>query len=136
MLDYTSNKKSGTGPVGNVFNVNAQWFDTLTARVGAGVGARTLLYFQGGVAWSQTSSNVTNAGVQIGQISNNRTGWTFGAGVEYLFAPNWSVFLEYNYMQFRSASYNLTGACAANCPLTFSMNDQNVLLGLNFRFHP
>ena len=71
MFDGTSNKKSGTfatGPLaGDVANFNNQWFDTLTARLGYAVQPNWLLYFQGGGAWAQTSTNITAAGVQIGQ---------------------------------------------------------------------
>ena len=32
--------------------------------------------------------------------SNDRSGWTVGGGLEYMFGPGWSVFGEYNYMDF------------------------------------
>jgi outer membrane immunogenic protein len=135
LLDYTSLSSSGTGPGGNVVNFNAQWFDTLTARLGYAVMPNALIYLQGGAAWSHTSANVTNGGIQIGQVSNTRSGWTIGGGFEYAFAPNWSAFLEYNYMGFDSGAYSLTGACALNCPVSFRTNEQTILVGVNYRFH-
>ena len=30
----------------------------------------------------------------------DRSGWTVGGGLEWMFAPGWSVFGEYNYMDF------------------------------------
>ena len=93
------------GPV--VANFNNQWFDTLTGRLGYAVAPTWLLYFQGGAAWGHTSTNITFAGIQTGQSSNTRTGWTVGGGVEWMFAPHWSVFLEGNWMDFGGPSGTL-----------------------------
>jgi outer membrane immunogenic protein len=142
MLDYTSNKKSGTfadgvfgGALGSpVANFNNQWFDTLTARIGYAVVPETLLYFQGGGAWAHTSTNVTYGGVQFGQTSNTRSGWTIGGGVEWMFVPHWSVFLEYNYMDFGTKDGNVIGDGAVVYPVSFKANQQDVLVGLNFHF--
>jgi outer membrane immunogenic protein len=134
MTDWTDLHSSGTFNNNAAVNFDAQWFDTLTARLGYAVVPNTLLYFQGGVAWSHNSANVTTNNVQNGQISNTRTGWTIGGGVEYMFAPNWSTFLEYNYMDFGSSA---TSAASSICPAgcSFSTNEQTILVGLNFRFH-
>ena len=133
MYDWTNLHSSGSNSNAAV-NFDAQWFDTLTARIGYAVVPNTLLYFQGGVAWSHNSANVTTNNNQVGQISNTRTGWTIGGGAEYMFAPNWSTFIEYNYMDFGSSSTSASStACPAGC--FFKTNEQTVLVGLNFRFH-
>ena len=133
MFDGTSNKKSGTfatGPLaGDVANFNNQWFDTLTARLGYAVQPDWLLYFQGGGAWAQTSTNITAAGLQIGQTSSTRTGWTIGGGLEWMFAPHWSTFLEGNYMDFGSNSGTVAGI-----PVTAKTTESNVLVGVNYHF--
>jgi outer membrane immunogenic protein len=132
LLDYTSNNKSGTfttGPLaGYVANFNNQWFDTLTARAGYAVQPALLLYFQGGAAWAHTSTNVS-LGAVGGQTSNSTTGWTIGGGVDWMFAPHWSTFLEGNYMDFGSAS-----ATVAGVPVTAKATVSNVLVGLNYHF--
>lgn len=133
LLDYTSNSTSGTfagGPLaGGVANFNNQWFDTLTARLGYAVQPNWLLYFQGGAAWANTSTNVTFGGVQFGQTSNTRSGWTIGGGVEWMFATHWSAFLEGNYMNFGSSSAGVAGI-----PVSFKATESNVLIGVNYRF--
>ena len=114
MFDATSNKRSRTlvnGPLpGAVVNFNNQWFDTLTGRLGYAVAPSTLFYFQGGGAWAHTSTNVTAGGVQIGQTSATRSGWTIGGGVEWMFAPHWTCVsrgqLHGLRVQVRSCSYS------------------------------
>jgi outer membrane immunogenic protein len=147
MFDGTSNNKSGTFPAGAfgapvgsqaVANFNNQWFDTLTARLGYAVQPNWLLYFQGGAAWGHTSTNVTFLGNQFGQTSNTRTGWTVGGGVEWMFAPHWSAFLEGNYMDFRSNSGTLVTpigtVCSVGCSFSAKTTESNVLVGVNYRF--
>ena len=142
MFDGTSLHSSGTfggnSPfAGSVGNSNTQWFNALTARIGYSVVPAGLIYLQGGGAWIHTSQNITTAGVQTGQISNSNAGWTIGGGYEYKFAPNWSAFLEYNYMNFGTTSGTAIipgGACAGGCPFSTKSDMQNVLVGVNYRF--
>ncbi len=77
------------------------WVDLLTVRAGYAVGPAWLLDFQGDGAARNSDVQLFNpAGTFLGEVSKTRTGWTIGAGSEYKFAPNWSVFLEYNYADF------------------------------------
>ena len=92
-------KRSGiAGGTFNGFSVALRttgW--TFDRRVGYSMEPIWLLYFQGGGAWRNSDVQLFNiAGTQVGEVSKTRTGWTIGAGSEYKFAPNWSVFLEYN----------------------------------------
>jgi outer membrane immunogenic protein len=142
MFNATSNSRSGTigsGPLaGDVINFNNQWFDTLTGRLGYSWVPKWMIYFQGGAAWAHTSSNITAAGVQIGQASTTRTGWTIGGGVEWMFLPHWSAFLEGNYMDFGSTSGTATVAgtsCAAGCAFSAKATESTVLVGLNYRWY-
>src|SRR5271169_823307 len=136
LLDYTSNSKSGTigtGTLaGTVVNFNNQWFDTLTGRVGYAVQPAWLFYFQGGAAWAHTSTNFSGPTI-AGQTSNSTTGWTIGGGIEWMFAPHWSAFLEGNYMDFGSRSGNVT-LNTVPVPVTVKATESTVLVGLNYRF--
>jgi outer membrane immunogenic protein len=141
MFDGTSNSRSGTIGGGAlpaaVANFNNQWFDTLTGRLGYSWVPDWMVYFQGGAAWGHTSTNVTLNGLQIGQTGNTRTGWTIGGGVEWMFAPHWSAFLEGNYMDFGSQSataFTTVGACSVGCGFTAKATESNVLVGVNYRF--
>src|SRR5438105_3416032 len=65
-----------------------------------------LLYAKGGVAFTDTTLGVAVAGVPVAfaTTGNNKTGWTAGAGIEYMFTPNWSVKGEYQYYNFASTT--------------------------------
>ena len=140
MFNGTTNSRSGTiafGPLaGAVVDFNNQWFDTLTGRLGYAVQPNWLFYFQGGAVWGHTSTDITFNGVQIGQASNTRTGWTIGGGVEWMFAPHWSAFLEGNYMDFGSndGTAFTPVACPAGCPFSAKATESTVLVGVNYRF--
>jgi outer membrane immunogenic protein len=112
-----------------------RWFDTLTGRVGYLFRPDFLFYGQGGAAWAQHDVTfVDGFGTQVGEISKNKTGWTAGTGVEWMFAPHWSVFLEYNFMGFGTFS-NAVTICEINCVnLSAKANIQDLLVGVNYRF--
>ena len=142
IIDGTSISNGATitdGVFSGTVNSKVHWFDALTARGGFLVQPNVLLYAQGGAAWTSWDITATNgAGVQVAGISGgNRTGWTVGGGVEWMFIPHWSVFVEYNYMGFGTRSNAATvcgvGGCTAD---TFSAkaNLQNALIGVNYKF--
>jgi outer membrane immunogenic protein len=116
MLDATNLRSSTNFPNGSV-NSRTNWFDTLTAREGFLFQPTVLVYGQGGAAWTSTNTTVFNlAGTQIGNLSTSSQGWTLGGGAEWMFAPHWSVFAEYNFMGFGSS------------------NIQNIVAGANYKF--
>jgi outer membrane immunogenic protein len=136
MFDGTSLNSGSTFTAGNFVNDTAnsktQWFNTLTARIGYAVMPNALVYVQGGGAWTRTTQTITNpAGAQIGQFANNKGGYDVGGGFEYMFAPNWSTFLEYNYMNFGTNS----GATTTGIPVSLKHDTRTFLVGLNYRFH-
>jgi outer membrane immunogenic protein len=59
-----------------------------------------LLYVKGGAAVTDNkySSFFTAGGVVFNQTTEARWGGTAGVGLEYGFAPNWSVGIEYNHL--------------------------------------
>ncbi len=63
---------------------------TVTGRLGYAAN-NWLLYGKGGVAWAdeEASNTTTNAGVVTDRNSGSetRTGWTIGAGVEWVCGP-------------------------------------------------
>jgi outer membrane immunogenic protein len=140
MLDATSlssRTNISTVPFTGAVDSRTRWFDTLTARGGYLVTPNVLLYAQGGAAWTNTTITfLDGSGAQLGEASNDRTGWTVGAGVEWMFAPRWSVFAEYNFMGFGTQSTTFTG-CGGTCVVSANAKAdvQNVLAGVNYKFN-
>jgi outer membrane immunogenic protein len=88
---------SYSGDTTEYHSAKADWFGTLTARLGYAVSPDTLLYVKGGGAWvHDTFTNADPSGTFYppfsGQATTTRTGWTIGGGGEYKFSVNWSVF--------------------------------------------
>ena len=140
MLDATSLGRGATNfstvPFTGTVSSSTRWFDTLTARGGYLVTPQVLLYAQGGVAWTNTNITfLTGSGAQVGEASDTHAGWTAGAGVEWMFAPHWSVFAEYNFMGFRTQSTTFTG-CGGTCVVSANAKAdvQDVLAGVNYKF--
>jgi outer membrane immunogenic protein len=137
MFDGTSLNSGTTFTNGYTANGKTQWFDTLTARAGYLVQPNVLLYGQGGAAWTRSDQYINNpAGAQVAQFGNNRGGWTVGGGAEWMFAPHWSTFLEYNYLNFGTNTGTWTDnvRCPAGCSVSLKRDSQNVLVGLNYKF--
>jgi outer membrane immunogenic protein len=104
-----------TGPGGLLVdntNVTADWDASIRGRIGVLAGPSVLLYATGGAAWlnveASASCNIVAAaswcfvsnGTQ--SASSTRFGWTVGAGVEWMFAPNWIARGEYRYSDYGS----------------------------------
>jgi outer membrane immunogenic protein len=116
------------------FHLN--WFDTLTGRLGYAFAPGWLLYGQGGVAWVKTSTDVTLNGFDYGSFGKTRTGWTAGGGVEWMFTPGWSAFLEGNYMDLGDNNHTVFDPvnCTAGCTFNTHAKAATVLVGVNYRF--
>jgi outer membrane immunogenic protein len=152
MFDGTSlsgNHLNPIAPTGTeVMQTDTRWFATQTARIGFTVTPQTLFYVKGGAAEASfrysdndptTFANVFYGSPYSGSASATRFGWTVGAGFEYAFTPNWSVFGEYNYMGFgnKLTTLNYTAPDPANAgPYNYNMtnNLQTFLVGVNYRF--
>jgi outer membrane immunogenic protein len=134
LSDWTSLNSGSTFSNGYTGNSNTQWFDILTARLGYALQQNVLLYMQGGGAWMRANQTINNpAGGQVAQFGSNKGGWTIGGGVEYMFAPHWSAFLEYNYLSFGTSSGTWTDAGVSRS-VDIRRDSQNLLLGVNYRF--
>jgi opacity protein-like surface antigen len=111
---------------------------TATARAGYLVTPAVMAYVRGGAAWTRTSvAVVNNATGQSASVAFNRTGWTVGAGVEWMFARNWSAFAEYDYADFGSVTGSLPNAAAVTGgPNVVSLKSEihTAVVGINYRF--
>jgi outer membrane immunogenic protein len=123
------------------------WFGTVRGRVGFLVTPQWLLYGTGGLAYGETKSSFTTTDLAFGCVPNAtlcangasssiRTGWTAGAGAEAMLAPNWSVKVEYLYVDLGGRSMNIPAftvpAIVFNASTPF--HEQIARVGLNYHF--
>jgi outer membrane immunogenic protein len=115
---------------------------TATARLGYLFTPQLLGYVRGGGAWTRTNTEFWQT-VPVTGLSQfgsaDRSGWTVGGGLEYMFARGWSVFGEYNYADFGRTEQNLiagpgTGGAAASV-LSSRLTMQTALVGVNYKFN-
>src|SRR5665647_552133 len=97
-------------------------------RVGYAAGP-WLTYATGGLAWAGERFLNTPAIGDDEKHLNVRLGWVAGGGVEYGFAPHWSVRLEYLYSQFGKADV----AFASGTRYASTLDFQSLRVGLNRR---
>lgn len=113
-----------------------RWFGTLTGRIGYTVMPSALLYVKGGGAWvhDRYDDVISATNTVDASADHTRSGWTVGMGGEYSFAPNWSTFVEYNYLDFGTGTVAFTGSTA---PFSFQVNQhiQAIEVGFNYRFN-
>jgi outer membrane immunogenic protein len=128
---------SGNGvlfPGGTLITTNDNQLGSATGRLGYAFGP-ALLYGKGGFAWRGNDNiGVSVAGVPLAFTTDNnhRNGWTVGAGLEYMFAPNWSVKGEYQFYNFGNTTF--TTGPAEIVGSRFRDDEHTVKLGVNYRF--
>jgi outer membrane immunogenic protein len=121
-------------PGGTLITNNNDQLGSVTGRLGYAWGP-ALLYAKGGYAWRDNNNfNVSNGGVPVAFTTdaNHRDGYTVGAGLEYMFAPNWSAKVEYQYYNFGSTSF--TSGPAEIVGTRYRDDEHTVKAGLNYRF--
>jgi outer membrane immunogenic protein len=107
-------------------NAKVDYLGTIRARAGYLVVPPLLAYMTAGLAYGGASSNTTLAEhvdgpcacgpfpAVVGSTSTPRLGWTVGGGVEYMFAPQWTVKAEYLYYDLGTVTYALPPISQSN----------------------
>jgi outer membrane immunogenic protein len=125
-----------------ICNSKKEWFATFTARIGGTID-HALLYVKGGVAWVHDKHDFgvidcSGCSFTLGD-EGTRTGWTWGAGIEYAFTPHWTGFIEYDFMDFGTRTVGATECDPEGCEFTSSFADitqrvHMVKAGVNYKF--
>lgn len=102
-------------------NSSLNMWGTVRGRIGYAFN-NVLLYGTGGFAYGR--NELSDA---LGSQSRMHTGHTWGGGLEYAFAPNWSAKVEYLYVNLGRENYSDFGVSARN-------DFHTVRLGVNYRF--
>ena len=110
---------------------NHNWHDTFEGRLGF-VQGPWLYYFKGGAAWVGADYRLTeNLNGQL--VTNTRPGWTVGAGMEYMWAPNWSLKAEYDFLDFGTQNLEF-GALGTTIGVNTNVHEFKV--GFNYHWLP
>ena len=145
--DITGNSNAALFGAGQEQSRSApHWFATAVGKLGFAVND-WLFYAKGGGAWMRVDyTQMTllaggTAGLGAGPqtITDNRNGWTAGAGVEYALNENLSAKLEYDFLDFGTKNYTFNGigppASPAGLPASIRAQTHMILFGMNYRFY-
>lgn len=132
---------------GGSIGVRTNWIGSATARLGfTGWTPQSMFYVRGGAAWAQTQYDLRSSAVNLfnggytafpnsALFDVTHSGWTIGAGLEWMFATNWSAFAEYNYYRFSAASISVNSEPGDISTMTSQPNISTVMVGVNYRLN-
>src|SRR5262245_48972676 len=117
------------------FDLN--WLASVRGRLGY-TWDRFMVYFTGGAAWANVDFNQTASilGTQFGTATASGTvsGWVLGGGGEWMFAPNWTVGVEYLHYDFGDISGTATALGVSEAFSTNVGSVDVVRARLNYKF--
>ena len=126
----------------NIHSSKLDDFGTARGRAGFTVD-NWLFYGTGGFAWSEGTESRTQVvgvtsvppipapGGTVESVSNTRTGWTAGAGVEWGLTQNWTARVEYLYLDLGNATSVFP---LSNRQETSSLTMNVARFGVNYKF--
>jgi outer membrane immunogenic protein len=132
-------------------NYKLDWFGTARGRIGILPTDRILLYATGGLAYGGFSATAPAIPLSWG---TTHAGWTVGAGAEAAIDHNWSIKLEYLYMDLGDVGDGSTTATtvvtqpgvpvrrttvtttALTSAFSTHFTDNILRVGINYRFDP
>jgi outer membrane immunogenic protein len=113
------------------FHSDVRWFATITARLGYLVTPQFLFYAKGGWGTVKQRFSVTDTfdGFTFRSVDRNSSGADVGVGFEYMFAPNWTFWVEWDHIFLDRSSIDFLDR-VDNIHRDFD----KVLFGINWRF--
>jgi opacity protein-like surface antigen len=82
----------------------------------------------------KTFNTPSSVAVDFSAPSANRFGWTIGLGTEWAVFDHWSVFGEWDYMNFGTHTVTLTDAFFGSTQFSAKQQVNVLKLGINYRF--
>jgi outer membrane immunogenic protein len=130
----------------------ANWLATSRGRLGMTVPAfsNVMVYGTGGLAWGSIKTTESLSCLVGGcatsslllaassSVTQNKTGWVAGAGVEGMLTPNWSIKAEWLHVDLGTLSNTFVTAGTVGTQSVFWSRDERfdmVRLGVNYRWH-
>jgi outer membrane immunogenic protein len=120
---------------------NINWLATVRGRLGY-IWGPMLIYVTGGGAWASLGSTVLlNEGLTgvaaSGSFNTQRSGWTLGAGYEWMIAPNWIGRAEYLWYNFNDNTHSFVfpSGLGADTLTASKLNTNVIRVGLSYKFN-
>ena len=115
--------------------VDVDWFGTVRGRLGYAFD-RTLVYATGGLAYGNVDSRLSapTAPGTFERRDGTQVGFVVGGGLEHMLARNWSMKVEYQYIDLGSERLLGTPGFAGFHTNELDTTFHTVRLGLNYRF--
>jgi outer membrane immunogenic protein len=105
----------------------------LRLRAGYATG-RALVYAAGGLAYADFDLRYIDGGGGLRDtVSDGRTGWTLGVGVEHAFGNGWIGRVDYRYSDFGDETYNIDEGGGVY-PATIDLTTGEFRVGVAMRF--
>jgi outer membrane immunogenic protein len=132
-------------PIGAQASTTMNWLSTIRARLGYTWGPG-LVYVTGGGAWANVDVRTTVCDTALfactaTNFTGTQSGWTVGAGAEWMLSPNWFARVEYLYTglngRTNAGAITTPGAFLAGSSLnitTSQMTINVIRLGLEYKF--
>jgi outer membrane immunogenic protein len=119
----------------DTFHSKARWFGTVTGRLGFTVTPTFLIYGKGGWGFyeNRLTVNDTATGVELDSASRTQSGPDAGVGAEWMFIPNWSVWVEWDHVFAQDKTFFFANLDSGETA-TVRRDLDKVLVGLNWRF--
>jgi outer membrane immunogenic protein len=95
---------------------------------------RWLIYATGGFAVAGVGASVNAPGIGLFSQTQTRWGWAVGGGAEAAVDQNWSVKIEYLYVDLQNQNFLLPPSSGLDTPRTVILNDNILRAGINYRF--
>jgi outer membrane immunogenic protein len=117
-------------------SVSGSWLDTLRGRLGIVTWDNALLYATGGAAFAGIQDSVAGPGVGA-SANSNVAGWTVGGGVEFMPFPNWSMKVEYLFVQFPTIAnaFNTVPPAGTFTGVNTRLSENIIRAGINWHFN-
>jgi outer membrane immunogenic protein len=129
--DFSGDNASALFATRNRTKIDA--FGLITGQVGYAWN-NVLIYVKGGAAVVSDKYEISStAGALLASTSDTRWGGTVGAGLEYGFAPNWSVGVEYNHIFLSDKDVTFAGFAGTE---RIRQDVDMGLVRLNYKFGP
>ena len=118
--------------LGDTYFTKLRGFGDIKGRLGYAVGP-ALLFVSGGAAVGDLQHRYDGVPGNVYVTNDTKWGYTVGAGVEYMFAQNWSGKLEYNYIDLGKSTIQYTAAPANRSEWNDTFH--TIKAGINYHFN-